>query len=24
MLGASKQVGNPQEVAFEVLGATQH
>jgi uncharacterized protein YuzE len=24
MLGASKQVGNPREVAFEVLGATQH
>jgi hypothetical protein len=24
MLGASKQVGNPREMAFEVLGATQH
>jgi hypothetical protein len=24
MLGASKQVGNPREMAFEVLGTTQH
>ncbi|MFM8769182.1 MAG: DUF2283 domain-containing protein [Rubrivivax sp.] len=24
MVSASKQVGNPREMAFEVLGATQH
>jgi uncharacterized protein YuzE len=24
MLGASKQVGNPREMAFEVLGADHH